>query len=151
MLNRSAVLLIAAVCAAPLVAPQVAGAAGCTNADLRGVYGYQSSGWLAPAPGQPMLPYAETGQFFVEADGTVSGNGAISFGGQIGTHTFTGTFEVNADCTATSSVVDNRGIAGTFKLVILQSGKNFLFQNVTPLSTTQGRAERATAVPATKN
>jgi hypothetical protein len=135
-------VLMAAVCAAPFVAPQVARAAGCTNADLRGVYGYQTSGWLAPGPGEAMVPYAETGQLVFAADGTLSGVGAFSFGGQPGTHTFTGTSEVNADCSATTTVVDNLGLTGTFQLVILESGKDFLIQNMTPGAVTQGRAER---------
>lgn len=146
-MNRSAVIivvavLIAAVCAAPFVAPHVARAAGCSNADLRGVYGYQLSGWVAPAPGAAMVTFSETGRLVYAADGTLSGAGAFSLGGEPGTHTFTGTAEVNADCTATNTTVDSFGLTGTFKLVILESGKDFLIQNFTPGGATQGRAER---------
>ena len=142
-MNRSAVIivvavLIAAVCAAPLVAR----AAGCSNADLRGVYGYQLSGWVAPAPDAAMVTFSETGRLVYAADGTLSGAVAFSFGGEPGTHTFTGTAEVNADCSATTTTVDSFGLTGTFKLVILESGKDFLIQNFTPGGATQGRAER---------
>jgi len=94
-MNRSVVaVLIAAVCAAPFVAPHVARAAGCSNADLRGVYGYQLSGWVAPAPDAAMVPFSETGRLVYAADGTLSGAGAFSLGGEPGTHTFTGAAEV---------------------------------------------------------
>jgi len=53
-----------------------------------------------------------------------------------------GQLKLNADCTATTTTVDSFGLTGSFKLVILESGKDFLIQNFTPGGATQGRAER---------
>jgi hypothetical protein len=144
-MNRIILAALVAACAAPLVAPEVASAAGCTNRSLAGTYGYQTSGWFTPPtpPGAALAPFAETGEIVFAADGTVSGSGSLAFGGLIAAHTFTGTFEISADCTGTATVTDNNNLSANYTLVILNNanGGDVLIQNVSPGYVIQGRAE----------
>lgn len=66
--------------------PQEVGAARrCTLAHVRGTYGFQFTAF-APDPQdftRATVPFAETGTFFADAQGNVTGASDASYGGQI--------------------------------------------------------------------
>jgi hypothetical protein len=80
----------------------------CSNRTLNGSYGYSSNGQVLPAPGLS-FPFTSTGIATFDGNGNVSWIEHTVIGGaQQGadwTSSTSGTYTVNADCTATAIVV----------------------------------------------
>jgi hypothetical protein len=76
--------------------------AACSLATLQGNYGVLEQGtFLGPIPGAPAPPFAYANAVNAAFDGrgNLTGTFTASFGGVIQTGSFSGTYEVNADCT----------------------------------------------------
>jgi hypothetical protein len=114
----------------------------CTNASLRGTFGFTAQGvTLAGSP----VPAALQGAFASSGVSTFDGRGHFtltatsSFNGIIqGPATVEGTYDVNDDCTYTS-VADN---GATFRAVIVGGGDELLILQTTPGVVISGSAQR---------
>jgi hypothetical protein len=90
-----AVVMFAALLAA---VPRDSAATTCTNASLKGVYGVISSGLdgsLQPATGINLVT--------LDGAGNVTGSATKSLDGSIVTFTFTGTYQLNKNCTGSAT------------------------------------------------
>ncbi len=97
----------------------------CTNATLTGTYAYLLQGSLVSQGS--LVPYADMGSLTADGKGNFSGSGTESFAGTIESGTaITGTYVVNTDCTASTSLTYTNGI-GTFhyNLLVLNNGTSF--------------------------
>jgi hypothetical protein len=77
----------------------------CSNADLRGVYSFVSSGTIVSVPGFPDGPFAAAGKTIYDGDGNASGLIQISLAGTIVSSTWHGTYKVDpSNCTVTKAL-----------------------------------------------
>lgn len=113
-------------------------AAKCSNASLKGTYGYSSQGFvevtrdISPAG---FVPFSQTGLIVYDGQGnipsgtftfsTTTANGGSSRG------TFTGTYSVNPDCSGTVVVKTDGGDTFNFDLVV-QGPARHTFINTDP-------------------
>ena len=107
------------------VAPNIY-AATCSNASLNGAYGYSTHGFNEATPKQSparYTPFAQTGLIVYDGQGNIS-SGTFTYitttaAGGAFSGTFTGTYNVNPDCsgTAVAVVIDEDIIS--FALVVL--------------------------------
>ncbi len=81
-----------------------ASAATCSDATLKGVYGFVSSGF-----GGDGTPRASVAQFTADGKGNLSGTGTKSKDGTIVTGTLTGTYSVAKNCTGSVTFTDQDG------------------------------------------
>jgi hypothetical protein len=101
-------------------------AAQCSNASLKGTYGFSSQGFTEVTPDispAGFAPWAETGVIVYDGHGNIpSGsftvNTATANGGPI-RGTFTGTYTVNGDCTGTIVADTGDGNLFHFDLVVV--------------------------------
>jgi hypothetical protein len=77
--------------------------AACDQRTVIGTYGFQGQGTLGLGTSQPILA-AETGMATADGVGNLVGNVTFSLGGQILSTPFTGTYQVNADCTISEAI-----------------------------------------------
>jgi hypothetical protein len=75
----------------------------CTNATLKGSFGYSSTGTLLDTYVPPPFagPFAEVGTETFDGRGGTSATATLSSNGNIVQVTVTGTYSVNPDCTGT--------------------------------------------------
>src|SRR5712691_1790086 len=91
----------------------------CTNASLSGSYAFKVDGAniSAPLPGGPG-PFAAVGRNTYDGKGGMQGTIVISSNGVIIPATYTGTYQVNADCTGSKSATLDVGATVDFSFVI---------------------------------
>ena len=94
---------------------------GCSNATLNGTYARTDTGFVT-APPAIAGPLAGVSTVNFDGIGGTSGAGMSSLNGNISSSTFTGTYTVNADCTATYTTESNTGRTGTAFFVIADNG-----------------------------
>ena len=95
----------------------------CSNATLRGGFGYTATGTLIGAPAPFAGPFGEVGRATFDGDGNTSGTATLSANANIVNITFTGTYTVNPDCTGSMTLnVSPLGITGTSFFVIDDDG-----------------------------
>jgi hypothetical protein len=100
----------------------------CSNAMLKGTYGFQSFGAVVVAPGSPGTPRAVIGIYTMDGRGNFTGNVTLNDNGTIiNTGPFAGTYEVNADCRGALF-----GAGGTIMLVVVDGGKEFYQMRIDP-------------------
>jgi hypothetical protein len=75
----------------------------CDQRTVAGTYGFQGQGTLGLGTPQP-IPAAETGVATADGMGNLVGNVTFSLGGQILSTPFTGTYQVNQDCTISETI-----------------------------------------------
>ena len=97
----------------------------CTSHTVRGAWAFQGQGTaLMAVPGSPApmpVPFVSLGTMRIDGQGRYTGSGTISIGGQVQDAAFSGSFEVNPDCTAVETgTVGPLQSAG--RLVILDNG-----------------------------
>jgi len=100
-------------------------AATCSNASLKGVFGY-----VHGRPGQATGASTIVGQLTSDGEGNItsaSWTQAVS-GGVITAGTTTGTYAISKNCSGTLSLVDEGGIQGHFN--IYMNGGNKMFQMI---------------------
>jgi len=111
-------ILIASLAAVSLTTPAVwaqsdATPSTCSNASLKGKYGFNSFDENGDA---------SVGQISLNGAGKASGSLTRSQGGSIASFSFTGTYSVNADCTGTGTLNNNGGGSTSFAFVVDASG-----------------------------
>jgi len=119
--NRIAVVVLVLLLA---VAPNLHAA--CSNASLRGTFGYSSQGFVpvtADISPALFLPQAQTGLITFDGKGIVTaGTYTINTtdpSGGVGRGTFTGTYAVNSDCTGTFESHPDIGGSLHYDLLVL--------------------------------
>ena len=106
------------------------GGFGCNQQTVAGTYGFQGQGTLGLGTALP-IPAAETGMATADGNGSLAGNVTFSLGGQILATPFTGTYQVNPDCSITETIVfgaQTRHQAG----VIVSHGQQIDFIDTDP-------------------
>ena len=76
----------------------------CSNASLRGSFGFTSIGTLLTLPAPFAGPFTEIGRQTFDGRGTTDGTATLSANGNIRRVTFDGTYAVNPDCTGTMTL-----------------------------------------------
>ena len=97
----------------------------CSNATLRGSFGFTSTGTLlALAVALPFVgPFGEVGRQIFDGKGNTDGTATVSANGNIFKVTFFGTYEVNPDCTGSLTLnVAPLGITINLDFVIDDDG-----------------------------
>ena len=101
----------------------------CSNATLRGSFGFSSTGTLLAIPAPSAGPFAEIGRQTFDGTGdNTEGTATLSANGNINHVTFSGTYAVSPDCT------------GSMTLVILPSGRTITLEFVIDDDGTELRA-----------
>jgi hypothetical protein len=99
----------AVVCAAMIVLGIAAraradGHGGCSNATLRGSFGFTSTGTLLALPPPLAGPFAEVGRQTFDGKGNTDATATASANGNIARLTLQGTYTVNPDCTGSMTL-----------------------------------------------
>jgi hypothetical protein len=78
----------------------------CSNAKLRGSFGYTGTGTLLPDYVPPPLagPFAEVGRQTFDGQGNTEATATLSANGNIAAVTVAGTYAVNPDCTGSMTL-----------------------------------------------
>ena len=76
----------------------------CSNATLRGSFGFTSTGTLLAIPPPSAGPFAEIGRQTFDGRGDTEGTATLSANGNTGHVTFDGTYVVNPDCTGSMTL-----------------------------------------------
>jgi hypothetical protein len=76
----------------------------CSDASLRGSFGFTSTGALIALPAPLAGPFGEIGRQTFDGRGTTDGTATLSANGNILKVTFDGTYTVNPDCTGSMSL-----------------------------------------------
>lgn len=122
------------------LATNVSADEGCSNASIKGTFGYTETGTRIGG-GNPG-PRAEVGTFTADGHGNLTGSGTKS---QIGTITqgvtFTGTYSVNSGCTGSATITQSDGDVRHADLVLLKEHEIHWIQ------TDAGRVKTGVAKP----
>lgn len=103
----------------------------CSVATLRGTYGLYGQG--TAFIGTPQVAQeVDSGIFTSDGKGNVAGSVTFSLNGQIFRTKFTGTYLVNADCTATATIQDDFGEVLHEEGAIFDRGRVFRFIETDP-------------------
>jgi hypothetical protein len=100
----------------------------CSNANLRGSFGYTSTGNLFPAYAPPPFagPFAEIGRQTFDGRGNTEATATLSANGNIARVTIAGTYTVNPDCTGIMTLdVSPLGLRVNADFVIVRDGAEF--------------------------
>lgn len=115
---------------------------GCTNASLRGTFGFTAQGVTlagSPVPAPLQGAFASSGVSTFDGRGNFVLTATSSFNGLLqGPATVRGTYDVNDDCTYTS--IAENGV--TFRAVIVSGGDELLILQTTPGVVISGMAQR---------
>ena len=76
----------------------------CSNASLRGSFGFTSTGTLLALPPPSAGPFAEIGRQTFDGSGNTDATATLSANGNIRRVTVQGTYEVNPDCTGSMTL-----------------------------------------------
>jgi hypothetical protein len=99
------VLLFAtAVCLGIVPSAQASEHRECSNATLRGSFGFTSTGTLITTPPPFAGPYAEVGRQTFDGNGNTAATANISANGNIVALTLQGTYTVDPDCTGSMTL-----------------------------------------------
>jgi hypothetical protein len=114
----------------------------CTNASLRGTFGFTAAGvtlMSSPVPAPLLGAFASSGMATFDGRGGFTLTATSSFNGIVqGPSTLGGTYAVNDDCTYTSQA--ENGV--TFRAVIVDGGDELLILQTTPGVVISGTAIR---------
>lgn len=122
---------------------RVSAQTGCTAADSAGTFGVQLSGFVPTGNGDEIATFAEGGTWVADGKGTFVGASEMSVGGQFFAHTFTGTVQVNSDCTARAHVESSLGWPNLNVFwVIVKPNEEIMLTGKVPGSTVTGKAVR---------
>ena len=132
--------------------------AACDATTIAGNYGYRLNALFAPAMPAPAFfpigsftPGAFAGRIAFDPTSTppgISGSRVGNSGGHLSTHTFSGTYSVNSDCTGTVHQVLDDGEVRDYEIAIVRSGAEIEFADTSasPLPVVgEGLAKRAPA------
>jgi hypothetical protein len=111
----------------------------CSNADLKGLYGFSASGRLFLPANTPITgPFARAGYATIDGVGKLVITSTASYNGLFFTGTFDGTYQVKPDCTFTynANLGEPINIPVQFSGVIYEGGKRADFMLANPPGTT---------------
>jgi hypothetical protein len=91
----------------------------CTNASFQGTFGYTFTGLT----GVKALPFASVGRLVADGQGNLAGAETDSSNGEIFQRTYSGTYNVNSDCTGSEVTIDNFGKTVKCNFVIVTGGR----------------------------
>ncbi len=94
----------------------------CSNASLKGAYGFLDSHIAVPAG----TPFTVLGRWYFDGKGNFTNTLTFNINGTVTTGADAGTYTVNADCTGTIFIL---GGAGTDEIVIVAGGSEFYSLN----------------------
>ena len=77
---------------------------GCSEASLKGSFGFTSTGTLLALPPPSAGPFAEIGRQTFDGNGNTDATATLSANGNIKRVTVQGTYEVNPDCTGSMTL-----------------------------------------------
>ena len=98
----------------------------CSNANLRGSFGFSAEGTLLALPPPLAGPFAEVGRQTFDGRGNTDATGTLSANGHINRVTVQGTYEVNPDCTGSMTLfILPFAVTATLDLVIDDDGAEF--------------------------
>src|SRR5215472_10836692 len=83
--------------------PKVQAQNSCTNGSFEGAFGYTFTGLT----GVKALPFASVGRLVADGQGNLAGAETDSSNGEIFQRTYTGTYNVNSDCTGSVVTINN--------------------------------------------
>ena len=107
------------------LAPALQAQGDCTDANLMGTYGIQSSG--LNTTGAQAGPFASIGRFFSYGDGTAAASDTISQAGVISRRAMSVTYAVNPDCTFSAAFTPVLGPAFRVQGSLVDAGKEVMF------------------------
>jgi hypothetical protein len=119
----------------------------CTNATISGTYGYSFTGSEfvgpdgTPQPGGTRIEVVAVGSITYDGQGGFTGSDNISVNGNVRPRSYTGTYSVQPNCTATSTI-DSPGGAIHTSFVINNGGNNLLIIVTDPGTALLGEAQR---------
>ena len=114
--------------------------AACDTATIDGSYGYRLNTLFGPLAAQhfdplgSFFPGAFAGRIVFDSTTTpasISGSRLGNSGGQAQTHTFTGTYSLNSDCTGTVHQVLDNGAIREYEIAVVQAGAEIEFADTT--------------------
>lgn len=117
-----------------------AAAADCTNQSLQGAYGFSLNGTNFNFG----VPWAIVGRFDSDGNGAITGTGTQSTKGDVSRSKFTGTYQVEADCSGVATFTFGAGARAVLQFVVVDSGKR-----VEMIVTDQGTLETGYATKIT--
>lgn len=125
-------------------------AAGCSNSSLVGDYRFRSSGYGFPSAKPPVhptgatLPFASAGVMTLDGNGNISsGADTASISGSFFPRTFSGTYNVNSDCTGSLTEDFCPGdCSGSAYLVVAPDGSEAFFVATIRGATVLGELKR---------
>ena len=131
-------LLLGLVAFVGVVAPPAQARAGCSDVTLRGQYLRTASGTVTGVG-----PIASIGVFTADGNGSLEGKLTTVRNGVASQETFTGTYNVNADCTGSETIFTSEGRTVINETVIDGHGDEYfaLTTNV-PVITVMVHAQR---------
>jgi hypothetical protein len=113
----------------------------CKLQDLNGTYGFTLKGDnLARGVG-----YIVAGVLTADGSGNITGSGKQTVAGQVTDAEFTGTYQVNADCTGTTHLQFVGGVQSDLYFVLVQDGEEAMMLYVGPGVLESGNAKRVHA------
>ena len=108
-----------------------AGGRGCSLHSVVGTYGVSGGGTVGVGTANPVQD-TEVGLLTADGNGNVSGSVTFSANGILLAATYTGTYTVNSDCTATASINDSLGEHLHETGVLLKGGDEIRFIGIDP-------------------
>lgn len=104
---------------------------GCGLYSVVGTYGVSGGGTVGVGTANPVQD-TEVGLLTADGNGNVSGSVTFSANGTLLAATYTGTYTVNSDCTATASISDSLGEHLHETGVVLKGGAEIRFIGTDP-------------------
>jgi hypothetical protein len=117
----SAVIGLSAILASGSSRHTAAADGGCTNASLRGAYGFADQGQAFDASGTEVAEIAAAGRIVFDGNGGLTGTEWESLDGVITTIPFIGTYVVQPDCTGRTHIHD--GMTADLRFMIVEGGQ----------------------------
>ncbi len=108
----------------------------CSAETLTGAYTFSITGVNVTHGVQYML----VGQFTTDGAGSLTGKGTQSIQGAVSRQTFTGVYQVDADCSGTATITFDQGVSSSMDFFIARHGKE-----VRLITTGQGTLESGSA------
>src|SRR5581483_64816 len=103
----------------------------CTTGGLNGTYAFNGNGFLVSS-GAISGVADFSGMMQLNGSGTAASSWYISSGGSTQTVTASGTYAVNANCTATASMTDGSGNAYSLQFTVTSNAGNFVLGGSSP-------------------
>jgi hypothetical protein len=99
---------------------QAQGSANCSNAGIKGTFGFRGGGWNVSSS---LIPTADAGQVKTDGSGNLTGTQQGSFGGEVYSTPISGTYAVNGNCTGTITYLVE-GSTTHANFVVVNGGKS---------------------------